>query len=99
MSPLAHTLLCAIRYAHGRSLHPYEEVISAIRQVWSQIDPHSQRYFLFIVESQVPEELEVRIKNHRGGFLPVSQRELEKELQDYRNLFSWCRENLGALPE
>jgi hypothetical protein len=49
MSPVAHTLLCAIRYAHGRSLHPYEHVISAFYELWPTIDPSDQRYLLNLV--------------------------------------------------
>ena len=58
MSPLAHTLLCAIRYAHGRSQHPYEEVIQTVRDLWSRLDPDSRQYWLTLVEAQVPSDLE-----------------------------------------
>ena len=96
MSPLAHTLLCAIRYAHGRSLHPYEEVIAAVREVWPQLDPASRRYWLNLVEAQVPADLTRMIEAHTGGSLPVSREELEVELQYYLYLFQWCRENLDT---
>ena len=95
MSPLAHTLLCAIRYAHGRSLHPYEEVIAAVREVWPQLDPASRRYWLDLVEAQVPSDVQRMIEAHTGGSLPVSREELEVELQHYLHLFRWCRENLA----
>lgn len=95
MSPLAHTLLCAIRYAHGRSLHPYEEVVAAVREVWPQLDPASRRYWLDLVEAQVPADLTRMIEAHTGGSLPVSREELEVELQHYLHLFQWCRENLA----
>lgn len=94
MSSLAHTLLCAIRYAHGRSLHPYEEVIAAVREVWPQLDLASRRYWLDLVEDQVPKDLTRMIEAHTGGSLPVSREELEVELQHYLYLFRWCREHL-----
>jgi len=96
MSPLAHTLLCAIRYAHGRSLHPYAEVIQAVREVWAQLDPESRRSWLTLVEEQVPADLEHRIETHPGGSLPVSRQELEEERDAYLRLFRWCRDALDS---
>ena len=94
MSPLAHTLLCAIRYAHGRSQHPYEDVIQTVRDLWSRFDPDSRRYWLALVEEQVQTHLEQQIAQHTGDYLPVSREELELERDAYLILFRWCHDNI-----
>jgi hypothetical protein len=95
MDHIAHTLLSAIRYAHGRSLHPYEHVVAAFRQLWPTLDPDSQRYLLNIVRSQVPDDLQRMIKATRpGSICPVSRQELEDELNAYLDLISWCEHNM-----
>jgi len=91
MSPVAHALLCAVRYAHGRSLHPYEEVIAAVRELWPSIDPASRRYWIGIVGNQVPADLQRMIDAHDGiRVVPVTKGELEEELRAYRELITWC---------
>lgn len=94
MSPVAHALLCAVRYAHGRSLHPYEEVIAAVRELWPTIDHASRRYWLGLVDNQVPADLQRMIDAHDGGFSPVTRGELEEELRAYRELIAWCSARL-----
>jgi len=94
MSPLAHTLLCAIRYAHGRSQHPYEDVIQTVRDLWSRLDPDSRQYWLTLVEAQVPSDLERMIETHNGKLFPVTREELELERDAYLRLFRWCRDNI-----
>ncbi|NBR66907.1 MAG: hypothetical protein EBT79_06440 [Actinobacteria bacterium] len=96
MSPVAHTLLCAIRYAHGRSLHPYEHVVAAFYELWPTIDPYDQRYLLNLVREQVPDELRRLIEVTRpDAFSPVTRRELEGELAAYERLIAWCDQNMG----
>ena len=95
MSPLATTLLCAIRYAHGRSLHPYEDVVCAVREVWHLLDPHSQRYLLDLVDDQVPADLARMIETTRQGWSSVSAGELEQERDAYLELINWCRARMG----
>jgi hypothetical protein len=94
VSPLAHTLLCAVRYAHGRSLHPYEEVVTTVRQVWPLLAVRDRRYWLNLVQEQVPPDLERRIADCHGPWVPVSRDELEEELKAYRSLFHWCEERM-----
>jgi hypothetical protein len=96
MSPLAHTLLCAIRYAHGRSQHPYKDVIQTVRDLWSRLDPDSRLYWLDLVEAQVPSDLERMIEIHNGKIFPVTREELEEERDAYLILFRWCRDALAA---
>jgi len=92
---VAHTLLCAIRYAHGRSLHPYEHVVVAFRQLWPTLDPDSQRYLLNIGRAQVPDDLRRMIEATRpGSIVPVSRRELGDELKASRDLIAWCDQNM-----
>lgn len=96
MSPVAHTLLCAIRYAHGRSLHPYEHVIAAFYELWPTLDPDSQRYLLKIVREQVPADLRRWIDSTSPGTaVPITRRELEGELAAYERLIAWCDQNMG----
>lgn len=95
MSPVAHALLCAVRYAHGRSLHPYEEVIAAVRELWPSIDHASRRYWLGLVDNQVPADLQRMIDAHDGErSTPVTRGELEEELRAYRELIAWCAARL-----
>jgi hypothetical protein len=96
MSPLAHTLLCAIRYAHGRSLHPYEEVVAAVRQVWPLLSTHDRRYWFNLVQDQIPKDLARMIEASNGSYHPVSRNELERELEAYENLLRWCAERMDA---
>ena len=93
MTPLATTLLCASRYAHLRSLRPYEDVIAATREVWHLIDADSQRYLLNLWRAQIPEEIERYIQTQRpGSIIPVSVVEARIELADWMELFEWCEE-------
>lgn len=91
MSPLAHTLLCAVRYAHGRSLHPYLDVIEGVRQVWHLLDAKSQTQWLSLVEPQVRGDLCRMMDVADEGFMPVTRYELEAEFDAYLRLFEWCR--------
>ena len=92
MTPIAHTLLCASRYAIGRSLAPHREVIQAARELWPMIDADSRSKLLALWEDQIPRELQWRIEVQGDGIIPVSRRELEEELQQWEALFAWCRE-------
>jgi hypothetical protein len=96
MSPLAHTLLCAIRYAHGRSLHPYEGVVATVRQVWPLLSQDDRTYWLNLVRAQVPGDLSRMIEASNGSYLPVSRNELEKELEAYEDLLRWCAARVDA---
>jgi len=97
MNHIAHTLLSAIRYAHGRSLHPYEHVVVAFRQLWPTLDPDSRQCLLNLVRSQVPDDLQRMIGATRpGSIVPVSRQELEDELKAYRDLIAWCEQNTAA---
>jgi hypothetical protein len=96
MSPLAHTLLCAIRYAHGRSLHPYEEVVTAVRQVWPLLSTHDRKRWVDLVQDQIPKDLSRMIEAWSGSYLPVSRNELERELEAYQSLLRWCAERMDA---
>lgn len=96
MSPLAHTLLYAVRYAHGRSLHPYEEVVVTVRQVWSLLTVRDRRHWVNLVRSQVPSDLERMNKASDGRYLPVTQDELEKEREAYEDLLRWCEKQMDA---
>ena len=95
MSPLATTLLCAIRYAHGRSLHPYEDVVAAFRMLWPHLDPHSQEALLGLLRRQVPGDLArlIRASDSELGS-PCTRGELEAELDAYIQLFAWCEQHM-----
>jgi hypothetical protein len=96
MNSLAIAMICAIRYAHGRSLHTYVEVIEAIRETWAIWDGDSQRRFLALVRDQVPRDLGSRIAATRpDSCIPVSRRELDEELAAYELLFDWCQSRMG----
>lgn len=97
MSPVAHALLCAVRYAHGRSLAPHAEVIAAVRILWPTLDERDRRGWLALVEEQVPAHLRRMIETVGDGIVPVSRAEVEGELRDYEALFAWCRSRLGPV--
>jgi hypothetical protein len=99
MNSIANAMICAIRYAHGRSLHPYLDVIAAIRETWATWDGGSQRQFLALMRAQVPRDLGLRIEATRPDtYVPVSRHELEEELAAYEHLFEWCASQ-GASPK
>jgi len=87
MSPIAHTLLSAARYSHGRSLRPWEDVIAACRELWPVLDPDSRSYLLTLMTTQIPRDLRRMI----GYESPAGKQELEEELAAYLALFEWCQ--------
>jgi hypothetical protein len=98
MGPLAAALLHSVRYSHGRSLHPYEDTIAAVHQLWPLIPEHDRAYWLALAEEQVPPELRRMMACcDRGSFMPVRRSELEQELADYERLFAWCRARMGPV--
>lgn len=90
MTPLAATLLCASRYAHLRSLHPYEDVIRATREVWHLIDPVSRVQLLRLWKDQIPKEIGHYIETQGGSIIPVSTLEAAQELAAWKRLWCWC---------
>ena len=97
MDPLATLMLCAVRYAHARSLHPYEDVITGIQRAWPLLDAKSQRTWLALVRSQVPADLERMIDAFSGSYAPVARDEIERERAAYLRLFAWCDAHLHPL--
>jgi hypothetical protein len=87
MSPIAHTLLSAARYSHGRSLRPWEDVIAACRELWPVLDPDSRSYLLALMSTQIPRDLRRMIDYEP----PAGKQELEAELAAYLALFEWCQ--------
>lgn len=92
MSPIANTLLSAARYSHGRSLRPWEDVISACRELWPVLDPGSRSHLLTLMTTQIPRDL--RCLLDFGS--PSLKQQLEEELAAYLALFEWCQAQPAA---
>jgi hypothetical protein len=95
---VAHALLSAIRYSHGRSLRPHEHAIGAVYQLWPMLSVTDRRYWLGIVEREVPATLRRMIEHHPdGSVVPVSRLEMEEELAAHEAMVAWCSRRLGPV--
>jgi hypothetical protein len=86
---VARTLLCAVRYAHMRSLHPYEDVVHAVNHLWPMLNVQDRRWFLDILRTQtIPDLTHWCEQTSEQTFSPVTRREIEEERDAYARLIA-----------
>lgn len=76
MSPTATVLLCAVRYATGRSTGIYTDVIQGMRVLWPTMEPRDRKYLLDLLEDQLPRDYERSVSFSHANLESRASREL-----------------------